>query len=1053
MLSSHTFNSVSTQWSGSRHLVILVISLIAAFFVSHWSAPVGYVPTKNPYLTHWIVPPTTEITNNRSARGYYRQELSLNAIPKSAWITIASEDYALYINGTLVAANKHLINYSYAVTQKLSDKLQSISRGQAFHLPRAPELKKNHNIEEKISQFYDVTPFLKTGKNVISLYLQSVAINRFSIYGEIDVGVPEKVVISGAPEDWKYNGSPDASPDLRWNHNEYDASYWKSTEFGGYIKQPRYTLLPHTVWTSPFDDLALTFPIIEGGGYIRVPIDSVKEAQVKREYNQHMRHNNWLKIDSNYPYSLFIDDVLVGSGVPDQVDVFNLNLYKHMDVRYIYLCFRETLNVRGITPEVKVAGEINGRHISIKGDQFQKLSRYDSNWNDGEGDWVSSATIVNPYRPALISKVLQPQVTSYWVKSIFIIWSVLISLFYITLFIVKIVRNIQLTVRGPVKEFLYVSGCGALLTLVVMSVLELLRFRFQESDSLLYYINTLSNDLWIYAPISVMLFSTLFLLFPYGYVGQSIRQYTPTRLNLFHSDFAWMVAILALGFYLRTQGLGQIQLQADENVSWDAAIGILREGVPEAVSGVWYTRSPLYHYLLAGWLKLFGNDIVVARSYSTLYGLGVVVLAYFITLNITSKRYVALIAALVVAVDPWQTQVSGVIRFYQQMQFFCLLSILFFIKGFIEGCDKRYQNLFFVACMCAVLSQEVFVTAFPALSIAFVFFYRNFSWKKDLNLIIGFVTVLLCSIFDIFVFTALCLTPHVGVATTSDSIMQLHLAYLDLFATGFLVGNNRAHVLFSFFFIFGFFYWFKPENKKILFLYLVVILTIITCTVLVMQIANRYLFSIFPLLIILSVITICALIDRVVAWCNRLERSSSFRFILKDRVRVVLYGLFFIALIVNCEPNKYRLSFEPGTFIDHLQALEELKKIKQDGDKIMAAHPMPAAIVFKGIDYYLMESIYFDELYMRDNVPKDRWAGGELVSKVDKIRDVFLKNERVWILIDEFELRKISNKMAHFIEGSTVNVKEFFGVKLLLWDKSHGKLVLQPDQGGAYHKY
>ena len=78
--------------------------------------------------------------------------------------------------------------------------------------------------------------------------------------------------------------------------------------------------------------------------------------------------------------------------------------------------------------------------------------------------------------------------------------------------------------------------------------------------------------------------------------------------------WVWLLGLCALGLGLRLYGIDAQPPQADENVSWDAARGILRTGGPLAVSGVLYTRSPLYHYLLAGWLAAFGDTLTSAAA-------------------------------------------------------------------------------------------------------------------------------------------------------------------------------------------------------------------------------------------------------------------------------------------------------------------------------------------------------------------------------------------------------------------------------------------------------
>ena len=146
-----------------------------------------------------------------------------------------------------------------------------------------------------------------------------------------------------------------------------------------------------------------------------------------------------------------------------------------------------------------------------------------------------------------------------------------------------------------------------------------------------------------------------------------------------------LIAILGLAIVLRFYRIGFEDLQDDENVSWDAARGILREGLPVETSGIFYTRSILYHYPLAVWLAVFGDTKAVARSFSIIPGVLSVWFIYRLTLRVSGGRQiVALLAALVIAIDPWELRNSQDLRFYQQVQAANIVAMYLFILGFID---------------------------------------------------------------------------------------------------------------------------------------------------------------------------------------------------------------------------------------------------------------------------------------------------------------------------------------------------------------------------------
>ena len=135
--------------------------------------------------------------------------------------------------------------------------------------------------------------------------------------------------------------------------------------------------------------------------------------------------------------------------------------------------------------------------------------------------------------------------------------------------------------------------------------------------------------------------------------------------------------------------------------------------------------------------------------------------------SLTRRRSLGLFTALVLAVDPWLLGTVNFIRFYQQMQFFAIVTLLFFHKGFVRKEGKVYQNLFFLCMTAGVLSQEIFITFLPGYFLAFLLCYRPFGWRADRNIWVGFLTMLIVSQLNIYSWAVLCLTPHVAVATTT----------------------------------------------------------------------------------------------------------------------------------------------------------------------------------------------------------------------------------------------------------------------------------------------
>jgi hypothetical protein len=67
--------------------------------------------------------------------------------------------------------------------------------------------------------------------------------------------------------------------------------------------------------------------------------------------------------------------------------------------------------------------------------------------------------------------------------------------------------------------------------------------------------------------------------------------------------------------------------------------------------------------------------------------------------------------------------------------------------------------------------------------------------------------------------------------------------------------------------------------------------------------------------------------------------------------------------------------------------------------------------------------------------------------KVDQFREVFLHNERVWVILDDPRLPQMNPGVAEFLQAACSVESEFFGGRILLWERAAGRFATAPDQG------
>ena len=134
------------------------------------------------------------------------------------------------------------------------------------------------------------------------------------------------------------------------------------------------------------------------------------------------------------------------------------------------------------------------------------------------------------------------------------------------------------------------------------------------------------------------------------------------------STTAWLgqlwvasAVLFALAILIRLADLGQLA-RFDELYTLLAARGWLASGVPQIGEGI-YTRAELYTVFIGWCLKLFGDNLVVARLPSVLFG-GLLAVAVFLWTNAVAGRTAAWISGLLVALASMSVEMSQYARFY-----------------------------------------------------------------------------------------------------------------------------------------------------------------------------------------------------------------------------------------------------------------------------------------------------------------------------------------------------------------------------------------------------
>ena len=511
-----------------------------------------------------------------------------------------------------------------------------------------------------------------------------------------------------------------------------------------------------------------------------------------------------------------------------------------------------------------------------------------------------------------------------------------------------------------------------------------------------------------------------------------------------------VVLVILIGFILRIIDLGWRPIDSDESTSLDAISGILRTGAPMATSGIWYTRGPLFHYLEGAWLSIVGFSKVNARFLVAIIGTIALVVTFFFAKKLTGKFWLALLITGILAIDPWELVISRNVRFYQTVQLTTLLSFYFFYRGFIYQEGRKYQYLFFVCLTLSLLTQEGSMTQIPCYLIGFLCFYKPFVLKKDWKLATSFVLALVIYSFDGIFFMIKCLTEPVGQSGGTGAPIAFHLLNVAGFTQGFLVGNSRINTLYSLMFFAGFIYFLKRRDKYIVFLFASVLIFVLDLTLLVIQISPRYTVQYYPFLIILSVYSAYRILQSL---ANRFEMAINYHLPLKQ------IGLIFFALFVffNIEPNRVIAAYKDTLYRNDDVVFQYIKEHRQPGDVVMANLPAAASVQLHGLDYYLPTKVELslDEDYWNNGRLIERNAGGILVDNMDRLMNVFQKEHRIWIQLDENSppANPAQLQLYNYLRTVSKPVYETLGVQLRLWESNDGKFIGVPNKGHDFGAY
>jgi len=501
-----------------------------------------------------------------------------------------------------------------------------------------------------------------------------------------------------------------------------------------------------------------------------------------------------------------------------------------------------------------------------------------------------------------------------------------------------------------------------------------------------------------------------------------------------------LVGVLAL--VLRVHAIEVQPLDDDEYASTQAILAIARTGLPSYVpEGVIYTRGPLYHYLVAGFVSVFGEQVWVLRLPSALFGLLTAFLIQRVGSRVLGSGWIGLAAMLLFAVHPYCVFTGHVARFYQQQQFFSLLTVYLFIQGYVRAGPAPLRKWTVVAWLAAVLSQEISALFAVQLGLGFFLLRDRRTWRGDLPVVgYGLIAGLLIAL-DYACFKVLCQTRTEGIAPNVEARIGFNLIHLSNVSSLFL-GYARIHLLGSLLLIPSACFALWKGSRGGIGLHFILLSGVLLSNVLITHVSLRYQYWLIPIWCLLAV-------HGGVVLCRSLLRASGCAGPVRRRAAVACRTIGLGALLAAFAPWRLPSSYEAALLGDCTGAMEFIAAHQRPDDRVFVTEPHShAALLGTGrVDGYLSFPLLPDFHVLQDGELIDRNGGAPVIGSVSHLSSALEEEGRVWIAVNREKFKSRSKNMRWEYPGSRAELflretcmvaHETYLWTVFLWDPSEG---------------
>ncbi len=215
-----------------------------------------------------------------------------------------------------------------------------------------------------------------------------------------------------------------------------------------------------------------------------------------------------------------------------------------------------------------------------------------------------------------------------------------------------------------------------------------------------------------------------------------IKKYFKDKTNI--AVFIILLAVCIYAIIVRFKNIGVLSYWGDDGQTFLGTYGILNYGFPKLPSGSIFYHTIFHFYLRVIPSLIFGINEVALRFPSAFFGTLMVPLIFIFIKDLLKNKYIALAVSIIASFNAWQIEFSREIRYYSEYQFFYLLSIYLFYRGFFKD-EKKFRIAALVFIFLTTLLNEIGFT----LILIFIplLIYKRFKGFFRKDIIISFFIV------------------------------------------------------------------------------------------------------------------------------------------------------------------------------------------------------------------------------------------------------------------------------------------------------------------------